>query len=79
MITFVEYLEETVSQRKTSSRPRTNNTIKYPYKLNRWKKGQKRRSISMSNAYYIGQKDLKKKIAATKKRNRQMYKKKTKR
>jgi hypothetical protein len=49
----------------------------YPYKLARWKKGQKKRSISTSNAYYIGQKALKKKVAAAHRVTKPKYRKKT--
>lgn len=63
MISFKAYLVE-------------GNKKYYPYKLNRWKKGQKKRSIAMSNSYYLSQKELRKKVAAAKKLAKPVYKKK---
>lgn len=59
MITFKEYLTE-------EKKP----TKYYPYKLNRWKKGQKKRTISMSNSYYVSHKKLSKKVADARRLNK---------
>lgn len=63
MKTFVEFLEE-------------GNKKYYPYKLGPRRPGQKRRSIVGSNSYFVSQKKLSKKIAATKKTLRLRYRKK---
>jgi hypothetical protein len=67
MMSFKEFLAE-------------GNKKYYPYKLARRKKGQKKRTIAMSNAYFVSHKALSKKIAAAKRTSqptKNRYKKKT--